>query len=291
MIPESELRLLRKLGPPSLELGYGLGMPPAGRGHVDLNFASALSPMGFALTRASTGTYGDSAGLVATAAIDAARYDYSLTSIGTLLGLLYEPARTNIILRSSDFSNATWGKVTAPVTTNAGTNPDGSSTVQTVTASGANAFLYQASVLGNGVAGFSSVWIRRRTGSGTIRLRSAPSGTDTAITVTADWARVSMPIMGNGAQDCWVLNIATSGDAIDLWGADLKAGALSSHIPTVASQVTRSADVGTLHIPVGISSLRYTFDDDSTQDVAVTAGAYTIPTTLNRSRIKRIVSL
>ena len=49
---------------------------------------------------------------------------WSTTGLCTILGLLHEPAATNIILQSGDFSNATWTKtgVKAPVQTTA---PDG----------------------------------------------------------------------------------------------------------------------------------------------------------------------
>jgi hypothetical protein len=64
----------------------------------------------------------------------------------------------------------------------------------------------------------------------------------------------------------------------------------SSPIPLAStSDVTRNADQVDFTIPVGITSLRYTFDDDSTQDVGVSAGAYTVPTNLNRRIIETIV--
>ena len=68
-------------------------------------------------------------------------------------------------------------------------------------------------------------------------------------------------------------------------------GTITSLLPTSGGQATRAADLLMLDIPDGISSLRYTFDDNSTQDVVVSPGSYTVPTNLNRPNIKRVVSV
>jgi len=65
----------------------------------------------------------------------------------------------------------------------------------------------------------------------------------------------------------------------------------SSVIPTTTATVTRATDNLTFTIPAGVTGLRYTFDNDSTQDVVVSAGSYIVPTTLNRTIIKRITSI
>ena len=64
---------------------------------------------------------------------------------------------------------------------------------------------------------------------------------------------------------------------------------MTSYIPTTTATVTRAADSAVFTIPSGIGHLTYTFDDASTQLVTVSAGSYTIPTTLNRPNIKSIV--
>jgi hypothetical protein len=60
-------------------------------------------------TRASSGTYVDSAGVIQTAATDAPRFDHN-PATGESLGLLVEEQRTNLLLRSEEFDNASWVK-------------------------------------------------------------------------------------------------------------------------------------------------------------------------------------
>lgn len=83
---------------------------------------------------------------------------------------------------------------------------------------------------------------------------------------------------------------AAGTETIYLWGEQHSAAA-SSYIATTSTSLTRSAEVVSFTIPSGVATLRYTFDDASTQDVSVSPGAYTVPTTLNRPRIKTIVSI
>ena len=62
----------------------------------------------------------------------------------------------------------------------------------------------------------------------------------------------------------------------------------TSYVPTTTAGVARSADVLALTAPAGTSVARYTFDDMTTQDVATSAGAFNVPTNLNRSRLRRV---
>lgn len=83
------------------------------------------------------------------------------------------------------------------------------------------------------------------------------------------------------------------------WQYQVEAGAVAtSPIVTTSAAATRAADVltlnwGSLGVPDGTYTLRYTFDDNSAQDVStvVSGGNSTVPTTLNRSRIKKVQNL
>jgi len=71
-----------------------------------------FKPLPFDFTRASTATYVDSDGLIKTARNGEARIDYTDSTDGALL---LEPARTNLITYSEDFSNAYWNKSSTSV--------------------------------------------------------------------------------------------------------------------------------------------------------------------------------
>ena len=75
-----------------------------------LDFSSG-TPSGYTLTRASTGTYVDSSGYIASASTDIARLTHN--SSGSRLGLLVEGQRTNLVQRSGEFENAYWNVLDA----------------------------------------------------------------------------------------------------------------------------------------------------------------------------------
>jgi hypothetical protein len=125
-----------KLG--AISTGRGLGdqlydlagqIPP-----LDLNFAGTktLDPR-VTFTRASTGTYVGSDGLIKTATTNEARFDHN-PATGESLGLLVEEARTNVLTWNEDFSNAAWTSVAATPLSNTATAPDGALTADSYTA-------------------------------------------------------------------------------------------------------------------------------------------------------------
>ena len=89
-------------------------------------------------TRASNGTYTDSAGVLQTAATDVPRFDHNPTT-GESLGLLVEEARTNLVLRSEEFDTANWTKLGSTVTPNATSSPTGATTADKLVESATNA--------------------------------------------------------------------------------------------------------------------------------------------------------
>ena len=109
---------------------------PNVRPSLDLNFARtrALDPR-ITFTRASTGTFVGSDGLIKNAASGAARFDHNPTT-GESLGLLVEEARTNSVLNSINLSpssvyiGASGGLYT--FTPNQTTAPDGTNTAGSI---------------------------------------------------------------------------------------------------------------------------------------------------------------
>jgi hypothetical protein len=82
-------------------------------------------------TRASSGTYVGSDGVLQTAATDVPRFDHNPTT-GESLGLLVEEQRTNLLLRSEEFQT-TWSPINVTVSTDTSTSPTGSLTADTIT--------------------------------------------------------------------------------------------------------------------------------------------------------------
>jgi hypothetical protein len=81
-------------------------------------------------TRASTATFVGSNGLIQSAAINAARFDHDPGGVACK-GLLIEESRTNLIVRSDDFANASWLQLQSTIASNAVTSPDGSTNADT----------------------------------------------------------------------------------------------------------------------------------------------------------------
>lgn len=88
-------------------------------------------------TRASTGTYFDSTGVLRTAAVNAPRFDFDpVTRAGR--GILVEAAATNLLTYSQDLSNSIWIK--SNVTAAGGySSPDGQNNATKITATATSA--------------------------------------------------------------------------------------------------------------------------------------------------------
>lgn len=88
-----------------MRLGLGLGLPAGGGGlsipALDLSFINGETlDSRVTFTRASAGTRINGSGAIESISSGNPRFDYSPTSIGTLLGLLVEEQRTNLLLNS-----------------------------------------------------------------------------------------------------------------------------------------------------------------------------------------------
>ena len=216
-----------------------------------------------------------------TAAAGVARFEHNPVT-GESLGLEIEEQRTNLLLRSEEIDNAYWTKANASITANAVVAPDGNLTadslVENTAATGHNisstaftsgltsaisytfsvyvkpagrswAILEMGGALGGGYGWFDL-------STGTLGTQTQLSGTSTITAVGNGWYRISITdtstSTGSAATKCNVYAttgnnvISYTGDGfsgISVWGAQLEAGAFAtSYIPTVASQVTRSAD-------------------------------------------------
>jgi hypothetical protein len=239
-------------------------------------------------TRATTATRVNENDLVSSVASNVPRIDYTG---GGCPSILVEPQRTNIVLNSEDFYNVSFVKNLSSVTPNNTTAPDGTLTADTWTGNSSSGqhSLGQVVSATSGVAYTQSVFAKKGTnnflqiiGSGLIYTTTTVfanfdlntgvvgllgAGTTSTITDFGNgWYRCTMTatatatVSGSGFS-LRLITSATSERAeinslttsVHLWGAQLEAGAYpTSYIPTVASTVTRNADVIS---KTGISSL------------------------------------
>ena len=203
-----------------------------------------------------------------TAAINAPRLDYSPTA-GTPNGLLIEEARTNLLIYSAALANNTYwiqaGTVT--MTASAGIAPDGSLNAALMTSGSSNSQIAQnITVPATNIAYTQTAYVKAYSGT-IIRMdlrdsvnnyaynfnlsnltATSLSATATSTSITSvgnGWYRISItaPNATSGTIMYSYLYVTTITNAFYVWGAQLEAGAFpTSYIPTVASQVTRSAD-------------------------------------------------
>ena len=218
------------------------------------------------------------------AAVYGPRFDYDPVTLAAR-GLLVEESRTNLALYSEDFSNAAWfgASTNGSTTANATVSPDGtnnadlfvpntsSSVHRVIQLFSTSSALYSVSVYAK-AGGYSRL---------SIFLGGANQGVVfdlSAVTVVADTrfavapSNMSIVSVGNGWYRCsFSSNISNSADNLQIsplnssanpgdswsgngtsgmyfWGAQLEAGSFAtSYLPTVASSVTRSADVASVN--------------------------------------------
>jgi hypothetical protein len=219
-----------------------------------------------------------------TAAAGVARFEHNPVTSESL-GLEIEEQRANLLVRSEEFDNAAWTKSNSSIVSNTIVAPDGTLTGDKLVEDTTNSqhFVRQSPSASN-VAHTFSVYLKagERTSSrvsisdlstGQIDvIANLSTGTLGTVSSSGSWSAASATIasVGNGwyrvtltgtkgggsfAAGTVLLISGTStlsytGDGfsgIYIWGAQLEAGAFAtSYIPTVASQVTRSADAASM---------------------------------------------
>jgi hypothetical protein len=276
-------------------------------------------------TRSTTATYIDSAGLVATAAIDTPRVTYNPTTLA-VRGLLYEPAVTNLVRYSQDITNSVW-KFSNPGTTSTGNStasPSGvtdAGKLQEDSSTGEHRLFFYDSGAGivSGTTYTLSLWVKA---AGRTKFSLSPVGTSglslTGIDLTAEtssnadfsleeypsgWWRIAATkeATGTGVYS-FTLNLdndsgtSYTGDGssgVYIWGLQLEASsAATSYIPTTSAQVAKTADLLKIDLPTDVTDVTYIFDDSSTQVESVTGGTlYSMITALDRPTIGKFVSV
>lgn len=254
---------------------------------LNLNFSGGLSvPSSVTFSRASSGTYFDSNGVLQSASTNTARFSYLYNgSSWVSRGLLIEAQRTNQITYSEDVSQSNWSTLNLTKTANSLAALDGTTTAGLFEENTVNNF-HQVSLDGvtfNGPVTLS-VFVKWKPGTtrniGIIPVNSSAAGSNAGVIFNSSgayvgdinspvtryeatslgngWFRFSATVSSNGLATTGptvrfmngttgsYLGDGTSG--LYIWGAQYGTGAdeVTSYIKTTGSAATRSADVATI---------------------------------------------
>ena len=197
------------------------------------------------------------------------RFDYDPVTLAAK-GLLIEEQRTNLQIYSGQMSDASWSTSNLTVTANAAASPDGTLTATLAVQTTGTPFIRRvASVTANttyttsvyakafastnfvmveaGATGSSAAFVL--SGAGSVVVTNLGGATSATITSVGNgWYRCTLTYTTGAAQTTLFINNQPT--SCYLWGAQLEAGAFAtSYIPTVASQVTRTADQTSIVAP------------------------------------------
>ncbi len=187
-----------------------------------LDFSSG-TPSGYTLTRASSGTYMDSSGYIASASTDVARLTHN--SSGSRLGLLVEESRTNQLASSENFGSP-WTLLGVTKTDNATTSPDGTNNATRLVETSATVVHETYALISNMTTGVNVVYMKadQRTAATVTISRTTnewvactfdlSNGIAGAVATGSgsvfSSATAGIESVGNGWYRCWVAATASS---------------------------------------------------------------------------------
>jgi hypothetical protein len=231
-----------------------------------LDFLQPFLDSRITFSRGTGATRVNASGFIEVVGNTTPRFDYDPVTLAPR-GLLIEEARTNLLTYSEQFDNAAWVKVDATITANTTVAPDGTTTADTWSTIGATypstfktvtvtaGVVYTLSVYAkSGSLTTLSLEFRGSTSAPNAKFNLAngtvTSGTGQIQNAGNGWYRCSISVTSVDTSELVIIGAndgTVPAGTIFLWGAQLEAGAFAtSYIPTVASTVSRSADVATM---------------------------------------------
>jgi hypothetical protein len=172
---------------------------------------------------------------------------------------LIEKVRTNIILQSEDFTTTWAANVSPTITANTTVAPDGTTTGDTIAASGSGSGAYQVPTVANGVEHSFSVYIKNITSATNVAVGCDLNPTTATINFNAvtgaivstgagitgssvtnagnGWYRVSGTYVSTGTSNTFVV-FGASAMTFAAWGAQLETGVTTDYIATTTAAVS-----------------------------------------------------
>jgi hypothetical protein len=217
-----------------------------------LDFTTASLDSRVAVARAgNTATVVNSSGFVEPINANLPRFDYDPTTL-VCKGLLIEESRTNLLLDSENFTSWTpFGTVTFAA--NAATSPANTLTADQINLTSASAGIFKSQSGSASTTYTVSVYLKTVSGTKSVNLvlnTNLSDPTIHTISVTNIWQKFTVSkttSIGTILINAQIQDSGAGNTSIYAWGAQVEVGAFAtSYIPTVASQVTRTADVATM---------------------------------------------
>jgi hypothetical protein len=262
----------------------------------------------FTVSRNGTGTYLGQDGFIKTALANVPRFEYNFD--GTFKGVLIEPAATNFITSSDDFTNSGWLKTQANVINSTILSPNNTLTVSKLIPSININQHWIENFFSDNTANCTGTIYVKLDGSNVNKVTLYPGVGGTFIhfnleTLTSvreiNTISASIENVGNGwfrLVGTWSSNsninrlrvytssgsLGASNNAGDgtsgifIWGAQLQLGTVAtSYIPTLDSQVTRPADVMTVIVPTNATQVSYILNGNVVNQSVIAGSTFTLP--------------
>ena len=269
------------------------------------------------VVRATTATRVNSDGLIEIVGLNIPRIDYTN---GSCPSILVEPQRTNLLTYSEQFDNASWAKTGTTITTDSTVDLEGNLAQKlTVNTSSGEHLILKAGISFTSNTRMVSIFLKKAEidvveiainySSSTSNLRFNLTtkifsfvGTDLVNigyddNYQNDWIRVwigtnnsnggiiRLRLINSLGQTSYLGN-GVNGLYIGQSQAEESSNA-TSYIPTVASAVTRNADVISKTGLSGITTITETFEDNTTNVIGGSPTSYT----MSQGRIKNVIGI